>query len=170
MSHWLLLFFWKSCFNLRTSYTELIWCSNGQNAHNCTFYKRWSFIWVSLTYLTFNVFFSKKYHYFQYQQLIRTLLVSQKPEKFLTSVQEAFGLPYNFHPKQTKKELNVRNSVKQKSCCRQYFSISFITITISLFPCNLIFITISINKHGPHKNTYSDHHSAFKINIFINDL
>ena len=60
MSHWLLLFFWKSCFNLRTSYTELIWCSNGQNAHNCTFYKRWSFIWVSLTYLTFNVFFFEK--------------------------------------------------------------------------------------------------------------
>ena len=39
------LFFWKFCFSLRTSYKELICCTNNPNAHICTFYKRWSFIW-----------------------------------------------------------------------------------------------------------------------------
>ena len=39
------LFSWKFCFNLRTIYKELIWCTNNPNARNCTFCKRWSFIW-----------------------------------------------------------------------------------------------------------------------------
>ena len=39
------LFFWRFCFSLRTSYKELIWCTNDPNAHICTFCKRWSFIW-----------------------------------------------------------------------------------------------------------------------------
>ena len=39
------LFFWKFCFNLRTSYKELIFCTNNPNSHICTFCKRWSFIW-----------------------------------------------------------------------------------------------------------------------------
>ena len=39
------LFFWKFCFSLRTSYKELICCTNNPNAHICTFCKRWSFIW-----------------------------------------------------------------------------------------------------------------------------
>ena len=39
------LFFRKFCFNLRTSYRELICCTNNPNAHFCTFCKRWSFIW-----------------------------------------------------------------------------------------------------------------------------
>ena len=30
-------FFWKFCFNLRTSYKELIWCTNDPNAHAPTF-------------------------------------------------------------------------------------------------------------------------------------
>ena len=38
-------YFWKSCFNLRTSYKELIWCSNYPNVHIRNFCKRWSFIW-----------------------------------------------------------------------------------------------------------------------------
>ena len=38
-------FFWKFCFSLRTSYKELIWCTNDPNAHIRTFCKRWSFIW-----------------------------------------------------------------------------------------------------------------------------
>ena len=118
---WAITFFWKSCFNLRTSYTELIWCSNDQNAHNCTFYKRWSFIWVSLTYLTFSVFFRKNTITFNINNWFVLSLSAKNQINFLTSVQEAFDLPCNFHPKQTKKELNVRNSVKQKSCCRQYF-------------------------------------------------
>ena len=51
--------FWKFCFSLRTSYKELICCTNNPNAHICTFCKRWSLVfdsvfslWVSLnTYL-----------------------------------------------------------------------------------------------------------------------
>ena len=39
------LFFWKFCFSWRTSYKELIWCTNDPNAHIRTFCKRWSFIW-----------------------------------------------------------------------------------------------------------------------------
>ena len=39
------LFFWKFCFSLRTSYEELICCTKNPNAHICTFWKRWSFIW-----------------------------------------------------------------------------------------------------------------------------
>ena len=37
--------FWRFCFSLRTSYKELIWCTNNANAHICSFWKRWSFIW-----------------------------------------------------------------------------------------------------------------------------
>ena len=39
------LFFWKFCFSLRTSYIELISCTNSPNVHIRTFCKRWSFIW-----------------------------------------------------------------------------------------------------------------------------
>ena len=39
------LYFWKFCFSLRTSYKDLIWCTNYSNAHIRTFCKRWSFIW-----------------------------------------------------------------------------------------------------------------------------
>ena len=39
------LFFRKFCFSLKTSYKELIWCTNDPDAHIRTFYKRWSFIW-----------------------------------------------------------------------------------------------------------------------------
>ena len=39
------LFFWKFCFSLRTSYKELICCTNYPNAYICTFCKCWSFIW-----------------------------------------------------------------------------------------------------------------------------
>ena len=39
------LFFWKFCFSLRTSYKELICCTNNPNAHIFTFCKSWSFIW-----------------------------------------------------------------------------------------------------------------------------
>ena len=35
----------KLSFSLRTSYKELIWCTNEPNAHICTFAKRWNFIW-----------------------------------------------------------------------------------------------------------------------------
>ena len=38
------IFFWKCCFSLRTSYEELIWCTNDPNAHILTFRKRWIFI------------------------------------------------------------------------------------------------------------------------------
>ena len=40
-----ILFFWKFCFSLRTSYKELIRCTNAPNAHIRTFCKCWSFIW-----------------------------------------------------------------------------------------------------------------------------
>ena len=49
------LFFWKFCFDWRTSYKELIWFKNYPNVHIDTFRKRWNFIWgcfsvwVSLT-------------------------------------------------------------------------------------------------------------------------
>ena len=36
------LLFWKICFSLRTSYRDLIWCTNGLNAHIPTFCKCWS--------------------------------------------------------------------------------------------------------------------------------
>ena len=39
------LFFWKFCLRLRTSYNELICCTNKPDAHICTFCKRWNFIW-----------------------------------------------------------------------------------------------------------------------------
>ena len=39
------LFFRNFCFSLRTSYKELICCTNNTNAHICTFCKHWSFIW-----------------------------------------------------------------------------------------------------------------------------
>ena len=39
------LFFWKFSFSIRTSYKELIWCSNYPNVHIHTYRKRWSFIW-----------------------------------------------------------------------------------------------------------------------------
>ena len=32
-------------FSLRTSYKEMIWCTNDPNAHIHIFCKRWSFIW-----------------------------------------------------------------------------------------------------------------------------
>ena len=35
----------KFCFSLRTSYKELIRCTNDPNAHNRSFCRRWSFIW-----------------------------------------------------------------------------------------------------------------------------
>ena len=38
-------FSWKFCFSLRTSYKELIWCTNDTNAHIPSFCKRRSFIW-----------------------------------------------------------------------------------------------------------------------------
>ena len=37
--------FWKLCFSFRTSYKELIWCTNNPISHICTFCKHWSFIW-----------------------------------------------------------------------------------------------------------------------------
>ena len=39
------LHFWKFCFSLRTSYKEMIWCTNDPNAHIRTFCRRWNFIW-----------------------------------------------------------------------------------------------------------------------------
>ena len=48
-------FFRKFCFSWRTSYKEMIWCTNYPNVHICTFCKRWSFfegaffLWVSLS-------------------------------------------------------------------------------------------------------------------------
>ena len=39
------LFFWKFCFSFRTSYKELIWCTNDPNVHIPTFCKCCSFIW-----------------------------------------------------------------------------------------------------------------------------
>ena len=51
----LLYFFWQFCFSLRTSYKELICCTNIPNADIFTFCKHWCFIWrcfslwVSLT-------------------------------------------------------------------------------------------------------------------------
>ena len=39
------LFFWKFYFSVKTSYQELIWCTNYPNAHIPTFCKCWSFIW-----------------------------------------------------------------------------------------------------------------------------
>ena len=39
------LYFWKLCFSLRTSYKEMIWCTNDPNAHIRTFCRRWNFIW-----------------------------------------------------------------------------------------------------------------------------
>ena len=48
------LFFWKICFSFRTSWKELIWCTNDPNVHIRILCKRWSLIlgcfslWVSL--------------------------------------------------------------------------------------------------------------------------
>ena len=48
------LFFWKICFNFRTSSKELIWCNNDPNVRICIFCKCWSLIlgcfslWVPL--------------------------------------------------------------------------------------------------------------------------
>ena len=52
------LFFWKFCSSLRTSYKDLIWCTNAPNAHIRYFCKRWSFvyIWISLNTTDLNRF------------------------------------------------------------------------------------------------------------------
>ena len=42
------LFYWKFCFSLRTSYIELIWCTNYPNVNIHNFWKCWSFIWRCL--------------------------------------------------------------------------------------------------------------------------
>ena len=39
------LFFSEFCFSLRTSYEELIWCTNDTNTHIRTFCKPWSYVW-----------------------------------------------------------------------------------------------------------------------------
>ena len=39
------LFFWKFYICLKTSYKELIWCTNCPNVHINTFCKQWSSIW-----------------------------------------------------------------------------------------------------------------------------
>ena len=39
------LFFWKFGSSLRTSYKELIWCTNDPNANIVAFCKRWKFTW-----------------------------------------------------------------------------------------------------------------------------
>ena len=39
------LFFRKFCVSLRTSYNELIWCTNDPNAYILSFCKSWIFIW-----------------------------------------------------------------------------------------------------------------------------
>ena len=38
------LFFWKICSSFRTSWKELIWCSNDPNVRICIFRKRWSLV------------------------------------------------------------------------------------------------------------------------------
>ena len=59
-------FFWIFCFSLRTSYNELIRCTNDPNGYIRTFCKRWSFIWwcffpVSiLNNITWNKIYAKK--------------------------------------------------------------------------------------------------------------
>ena len=40
------LIFWKFCFNIGTSYKELIWCTKCPNVHVHTFRTSWSFIWA----------------------------------------------------------------------------------------------------------------------------
>ena len=42
---YLLYFFWKLCFSLRTSSKELTCCTSSRNTHICTFCKCWNFIW-----------------------------------------------------------------------------------------------------------------------------
>ena len=44
-SNYFIFFSTLFCFSLRTSYKELIWCTNDPNAHIRTFCKRWCFIW-----------------------------------------------------------------------------------------------------------------------------
>ena len=39
------LIFWKFCFSLKTSYKELICCTNNPNVRICSFCKRSTFIW-----------------------------------------------------------------------------------------------------------------------------
>ena len=51
------LIFWKFCFSLRTSYKELIWCTNDPNAYICTFCKHLNFIWRSKSLLQFVIMF-----------------------------------------------------------------------------------------------------------------
>ena len=52
------LFFWKFCFSLRTSYKELIWCTNDPNVHILNFFKHYSFVWQCFFHVSF---FSLKY-------------------------------------------------------------------------------------------------------------
>ena len=53
--------FWKFCFILRTSFKELIWCTNWPNAHIRTFCMRCSLIWRCLFYCEYpwNVFLNE---------------------------------------------------------------------------------------------------------------
>ena len=60
--------FFRFWFTLRTSWEELICCTNNPNAHICTFCKRWSFIgrcffpWVSLKAWYWSQFFRSSHN------------------------------------------------------------------------------------------------------------
>ena len=69
------LFFWKSYFSVRTSYKELIWCTNYPNIYIHTFCKRWSFIWGQL-FLVSNLKITEKMHLHCFIILMYCFIVS----------------------------------------------------------------------------------------------
>ena len=80
------LFFWKFCSSIRTSYKGLTCCANDPNAHICTFYKRWSFIWrclnpVSILKWRFNLSHWPKWVHKHLQEVAKNVFSREKPYK-----------------------------------------------------------------------------------------
>ena len=63
------LCFWKFCFSIRTSYEELVWCTNYPNIHIHPFRKGWRYIWrCFLTVIILKFWFKGVYMRFHFEQ------------------------------------------------------------------------------------------------------
>ena len=69
------LYFWKICSSLRTSYKEMICCTNNPNAHISTFCERWSFIWRSFFPVSILNLFDSNIWAHQMRHIFNTLLL-----------------------------------------------------------------------------------------------
>ena len=94
------LFFWKFCFNLRTSYKEFICCTSNPNVHIFTFCKRGSFIWRC--FFPMNILKNTKCHRFFFH-LFNT---------------KRCAVPLNYYPVDTRRRFSVyKTSIRRRRRC-----------------------------------------------------